>query len=340
LSSVVGRDMAVDLGTANTVVYVRGQGIVLDEPSIVAINTRNQQLLAVGAEAKRMLGRTPAHIQAIRPLKDGVIADFDICEKMLRYFIQRVHQRRWAKPRMVICIPSGITGVERRAVQEAAEFAGARKPALVIEEPMAAAIGAGLPVHEPAGNMIVDIGGGTTEVAVISLGGIVASESIRIAGDELDDAIITFVKREFSLALGERTAEEIKVALASAYPLEEELIAEIRGRDLVSGLPKTVEISTADIREAIEEPVAAIVDAVKVTLDKTPPELAADIMSAGIVVTGGGALLHGLGQRLEAETGMPIRIADDPLSSVAVGSGQCLEEFPALKQVLISSSNP
>jgi len=215
--------MAVDLGTANTVVYVRGQGIVLDEPSIVAINTRNQQLLAVGAEAKRMLGRTPAHIQAIRPLKDGVIADFDICEKMLRYFIQRVHQRRWAKPRMVICIPSGITGVERRAVQEAAEFAGARKPALVIEEPMAAAIGAGLPVHEPAGNMIVDIGGGTTEVAVISLGGIVASESSRVAGDEFDEAILAFMKREYSLALGERTAEEVKTNLATAYPLEEEL---------------------------------------------------------------------------------------------------------------------
>jgi rod shape-determining protein MreB len=295
--------------------------------------------LAVGGDAKRMIGRTPGHIQAIRPLKDGVIADFDICEKMLRYFIQKVHQRRWAKPRMVICVPSGITGVEQRAVQEAAEYAGARKPAYIIEEPMAAAIGAGLPVHEPAGNMIVDIGGGTTEVAVISLGGIVASESIRIAGDELDDAIIGFVKREYSLALGERTAEEIKIKLASAYPLQDELVAQIRGRDLVSGLPKTVEISTVEIREAVEEPVAAIVDAVKVTLDKTPPELAADIMSRGIVVTGGGALLHGLDARLESETGMPIRIADDPLSSVVFGSGQCLEEFDALKQVLISSSN-
>ena len=244
-----------------------------------------------------MLGRTPGHIQAIRPLKDGVIADFDICEKMLRYFIQRVHQRRWAKPRMVICIPSGITGVERRAVQEAAEFAGARKPALVIEEPMAAAIGAGLPVHEPAGNMVVDIGGGTTEVAVISLGGIVASESSRVAGDEFDEAILAFMKREYSLALGERTAEEIKIALASAYPLEEELYAEIRGRDLVTGLPKTVVVSTAEIRESIEEPVAAIVDAVKVTLDKTPPELAADIMERGIVLAGGGALLLGLDRR-------------------------------------------
>ena len=255
-SSVVGRDMAVDLGTANTLVYVRGKGIVLDEPSIVAMNTRDGRLLAVGTEAKRMLGRTPGHIEAVRPLKDGVIADFDICEKMLRYFIQRVHQRKWAKPRMVICIPSGITGVERRAVQEAAEFAGARKPVLVIEEPMAAAIGAGLPVHEPAGNMIVDIGGGTTEVAVISLGGIVVSESSRVGGDEFDEAIINFVKREYSLALGERTAEEVKVQLASAWPLEEELYAEVRGRDLVTGLPKTIVLSTVEIREAVEEPTA------------------------------------------------------------------------------------
>jgi len=336
-SSIVGRDMAVDLGTANTLVYVRGRGIVLDEPSVVAISTKDGRPLAVGTEAKRMIGRTPGHIQAIRPLKDGVIADFEICEKMLRYFIQRVHQRRWAKPRMVICVPSGITGVEQRAVQEAAEYAGARKPAYIIEEPMAAAIGAGLPVHEPTGNMIVDIGGGTTEVAVISLGGIVASESIRIAGDEFDEAIINYVKKEYSLALGERTAEEIKVHLASAYPLEEELYAEVRGRDLVTGLPKTIVISTGEIRDAIEEPVAAIVDAVKVTLDKTPPELAADIMEKGIVITGGGALLHGLDQRLATETGMPILVAPNPLQSVAVGSGQCLEEFDALKQVLISS---
>ena len=338
-SSVMGRDMAVDLGTANTLVYVRGRGVVLDEPSVVAGNARDGRPLAVGTEAKKMIGRTPGHIQAIRPLKDGVIADFDICEKMLRYFIQRVHQRRWAKPRMVICVPSGITGVEQRAVQEAAEYAGARKPAYIIEEPMAAAIGAGLPVHEPAGNMIVDIGGGTTEVAVISLGGIVASESIRIAGDELDEAIVNYVKKEYSLALGERTSEEIKIALGSAYELEEELYAEIRGRDLVTGLPKTVVVSTVEIREAIEEPVAAICDAVKVTLDKTPPELAADIMGKGIVVTGGGALLHGLDARLHSETGMPIHIADNPLYSVVHGSGQCLEEFDALKQVLISSQS-
>ncbi len=337
LSSVVGRDMAVDLGTANTVVYVRGQGIVLNEPSVVAINTKTGQPLAVGAEAKRMIGRTPSHIQAIRPLKDGVIADFDICEKMLRYFIQKVHQRRWAKPRMVICVPSGITGVEQRAVQEAAEYAGARKPAYIIEEPMAAAIGAGLPVHEPTGNMIVDIGGGTSEVAVISLGGIVASESVRVAGDEIDEAIITFCKKEYSLALGERTAEDIKTQLASAWPLKEELYAEIRGRDLVTGLPKTIVVSTAELREAIDEPVQAICDAVKYTHDRTPPELAADMMERGIVLTGGGSLLHGLDARIAAETGMPIRRAKNPLYSVVLGSGQCLEEFDALKTVLLSS---
>ena len=332
-----GRDMAVDLGTANTLVYVRGLGVVLNEPSVVAVNVKDGRPLAVGAEAKRMIGRTPSHIQAIRPLKDGVIADFEICEKMIRYFIQRVQQRRFAKPRMVMCVPSGITGVEQRAVMEAAEYAGARK-AYIIEEPMAAAIGAGLPVHEPTGNMVVDIGGGTTEVAVISLGGIVTSQSVRIGGDELDEAIISYIKKEYSLALGERTAEEIKIALGSAFPLEEELHAEIRGRDLVTGLPKTVVVSTEEIRKAIEEPVTAITDAVKVTLDKTPPELAADIMEQGIVLTGGGALLHGLDAHLQDETGMPMVVARDPLTCVAVGSGQCLEEFEALKQVLITSS--
>jgi rod shape-determining protein MreB len=332
-SGIVGRDVAVDLGTANTLVYVRGRGVVLDEPSVVAVNVRDGRPLAVGIEAKRMIGRTPSHIHAIRPLKDGVIADFDICEKMLRYFIQRVHPRRWSRPRMVICVPSGITGVEQRAVQEAAESAGARKPAHIIEEPMAAAIGAGLPVHEPTGNMIVDIGGGTSEVAVISLGGIVASESIRIAGDELDESIVNYVKKEYSLALGERTAEEIKIALGSACPLKEELYAEVRGRDLVTGLPKTIVISTREVREAIEEPVAAIVDAVKVTLDKTPPELAADIMTKGIVITGGGALLHGLRERLGGETGMPIVVADNPLFSVVHGSGMYLENFKVLKGI-------
>ena len=337
LSSVVGNDMAVDLGTANTVVYVQGKGIVLNEPSVVAVNTKDDRPLAVGMEAKRMVGRTPAHIQAIRPLKDGVIADFDVCEKMLRYFIQRVHHRRWAKPRMVICVPSGITGVEQRAVQEAAEYAGARKPAYIIEEPMAAAIGAGLPVHEPSGNMVVDIGGGTTEVAVISLGGIVASESIRVAGDEIDQALMSFCKKEYSLALGERTAEDIKTKLASAWPLKEELYAEVRGRDLVTGLPKTIVVSTVELREAIEEPVQAICDAIKYTLDRTPPELAADMMDKGIVITGGGSLLHGLDARLATETGMPVRRAKNPLYTVVLGSGQCLEEFDALKPVLLAS---
>lgn len=340
LNNLSSRDMAVDLGTANTLVYVRGRGIVLNEPSVVAINTKDGRPVAVGMEAKRMIGRTPSGIRAVRPLKDGVIADFDICEKMLRYFIQRVHQRRWMKPRIIVCVPSGITGVEQRAVQEAAEYAGARKPAYIIEEPMAAAIGAGLPVHEPTGNMVVDIGGGTTEVAVISLGGIVASQSIRIAGDEIDEAIISFVKKEYSLALGERTAEEVKIAIGSAAPLRDEIYAEVRGRDLISGLPKTVVTSTVEIREAIDEPVSAIIDAVRLTLDKTPPELAADIMEKGIVLTGGGALLHGIDVRLANETGMPIVIAADPLHSVVLGSGQCLEEFAALKQVLVSSSRP
>jgi rod shape-determining protein MreB len=331
--------MAVDLGTANTLVYVRGKGIVLNEPSVVAINTKDGRPLAVGLEAKRMIGRTPSNIQAIRPLKDGVIADFEICEKMLRYFIHKVHNSRFGKPRMVICVPSGITGVEQRAVQEAAEYAGARKPAYIIEEPMAAAIGAGLPIHEPTGNMVVDMGGGTTEVAVISLGGIVTSKSIRIGGDELDEAIITYIKKEHSLALGERTAEEMKMALGSATVLEEEFQAEIRGRDLITGLPKTIVVSTKEIRKAIEEPISAIVDAVKYTLDNTPPELAADIMEQGIVLTGGGALLNGLDRRLHEETGMPIVVANNPLQCVALGSGQCLEEFEALKRVLISSSS-
>ena len=328
--------MAVDLGTANTLVYVRGRGSILNEPSVVAVDVKDGKPLAVGAEAKRMIGRTPSNIQAIRPLKDGVIADFEICEKMLRYFIHRVHQRRFAKPRMVICVPSGITGVEQRAVMEAAEFAGARK-AYIIEEPMAAAIGAGLPIHEPSGNMVVDIGGGTTEVAVISLGGIVTSQSIRVGGDELDEAIVAFVKKEFQLALGERTAEEIKIQLGSAYPLEQELRAEIRGRDLVTGLPKTVVISTEQIRQAIEEPVQAIVDAVKVTLDRTPPELSSNLMEQGIVLTGGGALLNGIAQRLEFETNMPIIVANGPLNCVALGSGMCLEELETFSRMLKSS---
>jgi rod shape-determining protein MreB and related proteins len=326
----LSRDLAVDLGTANTLIYARGQGIVLNEPSVVAVNVRDGRPLAVGLEAKRMMGRTPANIQAIRPLKDGVIADFEICEKMLRYFIQKVHRGRFAKPRMVICVPSGITPVEQRAVRDAAEFAGARKPAYIIEEPMAAAIGAGLPVQEPTGNMIVDIGGGTTEVAVISLGGIVTSQSVRVAGDELDEAVMNYIKKEYSVALGEQTAEEVKVAMGSAWPLDDELLAEIRGRDLVSGLPKTITITSEEIRTALEEPIAAIVDAVKATLDRTPPELAADIMEQGIMITGGGALLRGMAERLAHETGMPIHVAENPLLSVVIGSGMALENIDAL----------
>ncbi|MGH8969489.1 MAG: rod shape-determining protein [Actinomycetes bacterium] len=334
--SFIGRDMAVDLGTANTLVYVRGKGIVLNEPSVVAINTNTGGILAVGAEAKKMIGRTPGNIVAIRPLKDGVIADFDTTERMLRYFIQKVHRRRHlAKPRIVVCVPSGITGVEQRAVKDAGYAAGARK-VYIIEEPMAAAIGAGLPVHEPTGNMVVDIGGGTTEVAVISLGGIVTSQSIRTGGDELDTAIITYVKKEYSLMLGERTAEEIKMAIGSAFPSPDEPHAEIRGRDLVSGLPKTIVVSAEEIRKAIEEPVNSIIDAVKTTLDKCPPELSGDVMDRGIVITGGGALLKGLDERLRHETGMPIHLTDRPLDSVAMGSGKCVEEFEALQQVLIS----
>ena len=327
---VMGRDMALDLGTANTVVYVRGEGIVLNEPSVVAVNARSRKVLAVGAEAKSMIGRTPAHIQAVRPLKDGVIADFDMCQEMLRFFVERVHQRRWTKPRMVIAVPSGITGVEQRAVQEAAESAGARRPTHIIEEPMAAAIGTGMKVWEPTGNMVVDIGGGTTEVAVISLGGIVSSESIRVGGDEFDDAIVQFVKKEHSLLIGERTAEEIKIVLGSAYPLPREARAEIRGRDLVSGLPRVVSITTEDIREGLEESVVAICDAVRATLDRTPPELAADIMESGIILAGGGALLRNLDQRMANETGMPITVALDPLHAVVRGCGYVLENLDQL----------
>jgi rod shape-determining protein MreB and related proteins len=343
-NSFIGRDMAVDLGTANTLVYVRGRGVLLDEPSVVALNASTGEILAVGHEAKRMIGRTPDNITAIRPLKDGVIADFDSTEQMLRFFIQQVHRRRYfAKPRLVICVPSGITAVEQRAVKEAGYQAGARR-VYIIEEPMAAAIGAGLPpplpaglpVHEATGNMVVDVGGGTTEVAVISLGGIVTSLSIRTAGDDLDQAIIAWMKKEYSLMLGERTAEEIKMTLGSAFPLPQEPEAEIRGRDMISGLPKTVVVSSAEVRMALEEPLHAIIDAVRTTLDQTPPELAGDIMDRGLVLTGGGALLRGLDERLRHETGMPVHIADDPLHSVAMGAGKCVEEFEALQQVLVS----
>ncbi len=332
LTGFGGRDMAVDLGTANTLVYVRGRGIVLSEPSVVAIDQRTGEVHAVGIEAKRMLGRTPGTITAIRPLKDGVIADFDVTQQMLEHFIKKVHQNRWAaSPRVVVCVPSGVTGVEKRAVEEATLSAGARQ-AYLIEEPMAAAIGAGLPVAEPTGNMVVDIGGGTTEVAVISLGGIVVAQSIRVGGDEMDDAIISWVKREYKLMIGSQTAEEVKLEIGSAYPMREEVQAEIRGRDMISGLPKTVVLSSEEVREALAEPLVQIVDAVKSTLDKTPPELASDIMDRGIMLAGGGALLQGLDERLRRETEMPIHVAESPLTCVAVGSGRSLEEFEVIRK--------
>jgi rod shape-determining protein MreB len=332
-----GRDMAVDLGTANTLVYVRGRGIVLSEPSVVAIDQRTGEVHAVGVEAKRMLGRTPGTISAIRPLKDGVIADFDVTEQMLRHFIQKVHQNRWAHPRVVVCVPSGVTGVEKRAVEDATRAAGARDCQL-IEEPMAAAIGAGLPVSEPTGNMIVDIGGGTTEVAVISLGGIVVSQSIRVGGDELDEAIVNYVKREYKLLIGMQTSEEVKLEIGSAAPMKEELQAEIRGRDLVTGLPKTVVLSSQEVRLALDEPLQQIVDAIKSTLDKTPPELASDIMDRGIVLAGGGALLHRLEERIRHETEMPVHLAESPLTCVAVGSGRSLEEFETMNRASRSTN--
>ena len=332
-----GRDMAVDLGTANTLVYVRGRGIVLSEPSVVAIDQRTGEVHAVGVEAKRMLGRTPGTISAIRPLKDGVIADFDVTEQMLRHFIQKVHQNRWAHPRVVVCVPSGVTGVEKRAVEDATRAAGARDCQL-IEEPMAAAIGAGLPVSEPTGNMIVDIGGGTTEVAVISLGGIVVSQSIRAGGDELDEAIVNYVKREYKLLIGMQTSEEVKLEIGSAAPMKEELQAEIRGRDLVTGLPKTVVLSSQEVRLALDEPLQQIVDAIKSTLDKTPPELASDIMDRGIVLAGGGALLHRLEERIRHETEMPVHLAESPLTCVAVGSGRSLEEFETMNRASRSTN--
>ena len=334
-----GKDMAVDLGTANTLVYVKGEGIVLNEPSVVAVNSITNAIIAVGEEAKRMVGRTPAHIVAIRPLKDGVIADFDVTEKMLRYFIQKVHQRRsLARPRVVVAVPSGITGVEQRAVEEATIQAGARA-AFIVEEPMAAAIGAGLPIHEPIGNMVVDIGGGTTEVAVISLGGIVTSQSIRVGGDEMDEAIISCIKKDYQLMIGERTAENLKLSIGSAFKIgEDEYDDEIKGRDLASGLPKTVVVTAEEIRVAIDDPVCQVVQTVKDALDRTPPELASDLMDEGIILAGGGALLRGLEERIRNETGMPVHIAKDPLLCVAMGSGKCLEEFDIMKKVLISSA--
>lgn len=332
----LSRDMGIDLGTANTLVHVKGKGIVLREPSVVAIQRDTGEVLAVGEEAKQMIGRTPGNIVAIRPLKDGVIADFDVTQAMLKYFIQKsMDTRSFIRPRVVVGVPSGVTEVEKRAVIDATIQAGARE-AYLIEEPMAAAIGAGLPVHEPTGNMVVDIGGGTTEVAVISLGGIVTSRSIRIGGDELDEAIIQYIKRTYNLMIGERTAEAVKMSIGSAIAPQEDEAMDIRGRDLVTGLPKTLSIRATEIQRALSEPVAGIIEAVKVTLEKTPPELAADIMDRGIVMTGGGSLLKGLDILLSKETGMPVHIAEDALSCVGLGTGKALESIDLLKRVLMT----
>ena len=326
-------DLGIDLGTANTLVYVKGQGIVLCEPSVVAINRANGSVLAVGDEAKRMLGRTPGSILAIRPMKDGVIADFEVTEAMLRYFIKKVHNHRVVmRPRMVIAIPSGITEVEKRAVRDSALHAGAREVHLV-PEPVAAAIGVGLPIHEPAGNMIVDIGGGTTEMAVISLSDIVFSKSIRVGGDELDDALIQHMKKTYNLMIGERTAEEIKVKMGSAYPMDQELTLEVRGRDLVAGLPKTVSVSSEEIREALAEPISQIVEAVRLTLERTPPELSADLIERGVVLAGGGSLLKGIDRLLSEETGLPFHLAEDPITAVALGTGKYLSDLKTLRKI-------
>ncbi len=331
--SVFSKDMGIDLGTANTLVYIKGKGIVVREPSVVAIQTDTKQVLAVGEEAKRMIGRTPGNIVAIRPLKDGVIADFDITQNMLKYFIKRATSgRSLFLPRVVICVPSGVTEVEKRAVEEAAIHAGA-KEAYLIEEPMAAAIGAGLPVQEPTGSMIVDIGGGTTEVAIISLGGIVTSKSIRVGGDELDESIVNYIKKEYSLMIGERTAEEVKISIGTADENNKERKMNIRGRDLVTGLPKVIEISSKEVYEAMKDQIFAILDVIKSTLEKTPPELAADIMEQGIMLTGGGALLEGLNKLIAKETGMPVNVAENPLDCVALGTGKALESIEVFRKI-------
>ncbi len=338
-----GKDMGIDLGTANTLVYVRGKGIVVNEPSVVAVNTNTNEVLAVGNEAKEMIGRTPGNIIAIRPVKDGVIADFAITQAMLRYFIDKAYTRSLfgPKPRVIICVPSGVTEVEKRAVVEAAIAAGARdREAYLIEEPMAASIGAGLPVEEPTGSMIVDIGGGTSEVAVISLGGIVTSTSLRVAGDDLDAYIAAYIKKEYNLAIGDRTAEEIKLTIGSAYPKDVLEEMDIRGRDLVTGLPKTVTITSDEMLKAIHDPVHEIIDTIRQTLEATPPELAADVMETGITLTGGGALLSGLDRLIAEETGMPVNIADEPLNCVVKGTGIVLEKIDKLKGVLISPRKP
>ncbi|MGH2428634.1 MAG: rod shape-determining protein [Candidatus Limnocylindria bacterium] len=337
LLGLLSHDVGIDLGTANTLVIVRRRGIVISEPSVVAMDTRSKRVLAIGAEAKRMVGRTPANIVAIRPLRDGVISDFDVTEQMIRYFIKKVHDRyaQVSRPRVIVGIPSGVTEVEKRAVRDATINAGSRW-ARLIEEPMAAAIGAGLPVSEPSGSLIVDIGGGTTEVAVVSLGGIVVSRSIRIGGDEMDTDIVSFARREYNLLMGERTAEEIKIAVGSAYPGEEERTVTFRGRDLLTGLPRSVEVGGEQIREALEPSVAQIVEAIKETIEETPPELVADIMDQGIVLAGGGALLVGLDKRVAEATQMPVHIADDPLTCVVRGTGRVLEDLDLLERVLVS----
>lgn len=333
------RDMGIDLGTANTLVFIKGKGIIIREPSVVAIQTTTKEVLAVGEEAKRMIGRTPGNIVAIRPLKDGVIADFDVTQSMLKYFIKKAYPRKtFVQPRVVVCVPSGVTEVEKRAVEDATEQAGARdRHAYLIEEPMAAAIGAGLPVEEPTGSMVVDIGGGTTEVAIISLGGIVTSKSVRIAGDELDESIVKYVKKAYSLMIGERTAEEVKITIGSADINRKEEKMNIRGRDLITGLPKTLEISSIEIHEAMREPIMNIIDAIKYTLEKTPPELASDIMELGIMLTGGGALLNGLDTLIKKETGMPVHISESPLDCVALGTGKALDNIDTLRKVANSS---
>lgn len=331
------KDMGIDLGTANTLVYMKGKGIVLNEPSVVAIQKDTGAVLAVGEEAKMMIGRTPGSIIAIRPMKDGVIADFEITQTMLRYFIKKSLNSSpgvFNRPRVVVCVPAGVTTVEERAVKEAAQQAGA-KEAYLIEEPMAAAIGAGLPIHEPTGNMIVDIGGGTADVAVISLGGIVTSRSIRIGGDEMDEAIVNFIKRTYNLMIGERTAEEIKTSIGSAIALPETSTYQVRGRDLVTGLPKMIVVSSQEIKDAMAEPIAAIIEAIKICLEKTPPELAADIMDRGIMMAGGGAFLKGMDTLISRETGMPVHIAEDPLFAVAVGAGKALENIGTLRRLVI-----
>ncbi|OQA20895.1 MAG: Rod shape-determining protein MreB [Actinobacteria bacterium ADurb.Bin346] len=332
--NLIGRDMGIDLGTANTLVFVKNKGIVLCEPSIVAIDKENKKILAVGMEAKKMVGRTPGNIVAIRPLKDGVIADFDTTERMLRYFIQRVHKNMAiARPRIIICVPSGITAVEKKAVIEATEQAGARS-AYIIEEPLAAAIGADLPINEPTGSMIVDIGGGTSEVAIISLGGIVAYQSLRVGGDELDEAIIYYLKKENNLLIGESTSEKIKMEIGSAFPTENEEKMEVNGRDLVTGLPKTIIITSQQIRAALEKTLSEIINSIVEVLDNTPPELSSDIMKRGIVLSGGGALLKGLNERISRETHCPVYLAPDPLAAVALGAGKCAEDFNTLKKYL------